>query len=337
MVAAENLPDTVDPSLTPVGVNGQLSVVGSQLVNANGEAVQLRGVSSMWLNWENSGYATSYAALQWMRDNWGVQVIRAAMGVSGGDGNPVQGGYLLSRSTMESQVGGIVDNAIQLGVYVIIDWHDHYAQNNLAEAQEFFGNMAARYADAPNVLYETFNEPITVQRNNLGPYNWGGDIKPYHEAVVGTIRQHDPDNVIILGTPNWSQYVDEAAANPVSGSNLMYTLHFYSCTHGAPLRNRAERALQMGLPIFVTEWGATDASGGVDSPTICASESDQWHAFMDQNSISWAAWKLDDCDEGSCLLSSGAPVGGNWNDRLQGHGPHVVSKLTAGRLSVNAQ
>src|ERR1043165_9509981 len=38
--------------------------------------------------------------------------------------------------------------------------------------------------------------------------------------VVPAIRSRDPDGVIILGSRQWSQRVDEAPANPVIGMNL---------------------------------------------------------------------------------------------------------------------
>ena len=47
----------------------------------SGVAVQLKGPSSMWLHWEEDGYAESLEALEWIRDNWNLSVIRAAMGV----------------------------------------------------------------------------------------------------------------------------------------------------------------------------------------------------------------------------------------------------------------
>src|SRR6187549_3156025 len=51
---------------TPVELNGHLQVVGPQLQNEAGEPIQLKGVSSMWLNWENEGYAEDATALRWM-------------------------------------------------------------------------------------------------------------------------------------------------------------------------------------------------------------------------------------------------------------------------------
>src|SRR5690606_806857 len=129
-------------------------------------------------------------------------------------------------------------------------------------AQAFFDEISQEYGDVPNVLYELYNEPLDV--------SWSSVLKPYHQALIDVIRDNDPDNVIIAGTPNWSQDVDVAAGSKLSGSNLMYTLHFYACSHGASLMSKAQSALNSGLPIFVTEWGASHADGGVDG-VVCES------------------------------------------------------------------
>jgi len=265
-----------------VSIHGQLTLDGQQLVDESGDAVQLKGVSSMWLNWDPTGYAENLEGLRWMRDNWGLTIIRAAMGVD------AEGAYLEDPETAKRQVKTIIQNAITAGVYVLVDWHDHEADLHQEEAEAFFDEISAEYGDVPNVLYELFNEPLDI--------SWTGAVKPYHEGVSSVIRANDPDNVIILGTPNWSQDVDIAAQSPVGGTNLMYTLHFYSCSHGADLRAKAAAAYELGLPLFVTEWGASDADGGVDG-IVCEAEAQAWHDWMDPRGISWTAWKLDGCTD----------------------------------------
>ena len=298
---------------TPVEAHGALSVMGTNLVDQNGDPVQLKGVSSMWLNWETQGYAENAQALVWMRDHWNISLIRAAMGVE------PPGAYLSDASKAMQQVDRIVTSAVAAGLYVIIDWHDHNAHLHQDRAVEFFTQVAQKYKDLPNVMYEPFNEPEAIA--------WP-TVKAYHEVVVPAIRAVDADNVIILGTPNWSQYVDVAAASPVAGSNLMYTLHFYTCTHTAWLRTRAETALAKGLPLFVTEWGASAADGGLDGK-VCYAEAATWMNWLESKKIGWAAWKLDDCEpDSTCLLKSGAPVSGGWNSSfLRGHAEFVRDSL----------
>jgi hypothetical protein len=299
---------------TPVQRYGALRVSGTRLVGSNGQPVQLKGVSSMWLNWQSKPYAENKDGLRWLRDNWNMSVFRVAMGVE------PSGAYYSDPARATRQVDIAVQNAIDLGLYVIIDWHAHEAHHNTQAAKDFFYNQAAKWGGYPNVLYETYNEPLAV--------NWSSTLKPYHEQVASAIRAKDPDNIIILGTPNWSQDVDAAAADPVTWyGNLMYTLHFYSCTHGSWLRDKASSALNRGLPLFVTEWGATHADGGMDG-RVCTGEGQAWHDWMNSRGISWAAWKLDGCEpDSSCLLRPGAPEWGGWDGWLHGHASFVRDRM----------
>lgn len=301
------------PTQTPIQRWGQLSVCGTKLCSAAGTPVQLKGPSTMWLNWEST-YGVNKGAMQWMRDNWGMTVFRAAMGVE------PTGAYLTHPAVMKAAVETIIQNAIDLGVYVLVDWHDHNAATHQDQAVAFFSEMAARWGSYPNVLWETFNEPLKV--------SWSNVLKPYHQAVVAAIRTADPDNVIVLGTPQWSQLVDEAANDPLAGTNLMYTLHFYACTHSSWLRNKGDAAIAKGLALFATEWGGTNADGGLDGK-VCYAETQLWHDWMAAQGISWAAWKLDDCTpDSSCILKAGAPADGGWTDEwLHGHGPFVRDRM----------
>ncbi|MEW1588673.1 cellulase family glycosylhydrolase [Micromonospora vinacea] len=306
-------PTTPPPTTgTPVERHGQLRVCGTTMCDKSGARVQLRGISSMWLNWETAPYAENLSALRWMRDNWNLQVIRAAMGVE------PAGAYLSDPAKARAQVETIINNAVTAGVYVIVDWHAHEAQNNQSQAVAFFGDLARRYGNLPNVIWEPYNEPLQV--------SWTTVIKPYHQAVVSAIRAADPDNIIVLGTPTWSQDVDVAAASPVTGTNLMYTLHFYSCTHGASLRAKGDAAIRAGLALFVTEWGASNADGGLDG-RACLPEAQSWIDWMKTNGISWTAWKLDVGTDTTNLLSPGAPVTGGWTNYLHGHAPFVVANM----------
>jgi len=297
---------------TPVELHGQLHVTGTELRDASNKRYQLKGVSSMWLNWEEDGYAENLTGLKWLRNNWKLSLIRAAMGIT------PKGAYLDNPEKAKGQVTQIVDNAIEAGVYVMIDWHEEKAPSHQEEAVAFFSEMATKYAGVPNVLYEPFNEPTEL--------TWA-EIKPYHEAVVAAIRAADPDAIIVLGTPNWSQDVDKAALDQVAGTNLMYTLHFYSCTHGNSLINKGKLALMQGAPLFITEWGATLADGGTKGE-VCLDKAQSWMDFLNQYGIGWSAWKFDNCKDSTCFLTADAPVDGGWTSQyLQGEGLFVRARM----------
>lgn len=275
--------------------NGPLRVQGNRIVNAAGQPVALRGMSLFWSQW--IGQYFNPEAVRWLQSDWNCTLVRAAMGVG-------SGGYLENPEREKARVIAVVDAAIERGIYVIIDWHDHEAQKNLPQAQAFFAEMAGRYGKYPNVIYETFNEP-------LQDGTWSKDIKPYHEAMIKMIRQYDPDNIIVCGTRVWSQRVDEAADDPIKAPNIAYTLHFYAATHKQWLRDAAQKALDKGIAIMVTEFGTTEASG---NGPIDREETRKWFEWMDKNHISWANWSVADKDETSAALRPGAPANGGWSD-----------------------
>lgn len=275
---------------------GQLKVQGNQLVGQSGQAVQLVGMSSHGLQWY--GNFVNKSSLQWMRDNWGINVFRAAMYTA-------EDGYITNPS-VKDKVKEAVEASIDLGLYVIIDWHilfDGNPNTYKTQAKAFFQEMATLYGNTPNVIYEIANEPN-------GNVSWA-DVKSYAEEVITAIRAIDPDGVVIVGSPTWSQDIHLAADNPVSHSNVMYALHFYAGTHGQFLRDRITYAMNKGAAIFVSEWGTSDASGN-GGPYL--PQSKEWIDFLNARKISWVNWSLADKDESSAALLPGASTTGGWTD-----------------------
>ncbi|MCY8202749.1 cellulase family glycosylhydrolase [Bacillus sp. N12A5] len=280
---------------TPVSINGQLSLKGTQLVSQDGKAVQLKGISSHGLQWY--GDFVNKDSLKWLRDDWGITVFRAAMYTA-------DGGYI-DNPSVKNKVKEAVEAAKELGIYVIIDWHilnDGNPNQHKEKAKEFFEEMSRLYGNTPNVIYEIANEPN-------GDVNWKRDIKPYAEEVISVIRKHDPDNIIIVGTGTWSQDVNDAANDQLKDANVMYALHFYAGTHGQFLRDKANYALSKGAPLFVTEWGTSDASG---NGGVFLDQSREWLNYLNSKNISWVNWNLSDKQESSSALKPGAAKTGGW-------------------------
>ncbi len=292
---AKAAPPLPSPPSDVVARHGQLRVQGNRIVDQHGQTVVLHGMSLFWSQWMGKYYNAD--AVRHLQSEWNCTVVRAALGVG-------SGGYLENPEAEKQKVIAVVDAAIERGIYVIIDWHDHEAQGHLPQAQKFFAEMAQRYAKYPNVIYETFNEPLQNA-------SWSEQIKPYHAAVIGTIRQYAPQSLIVCGTRVWSQRVDEAAADPLPFENIAYTLHFYAATHKQSLRDTAQKALDQGVALMVTEFGTTEASG---NGPIDREETRKWFEFMDANDISWCNWSIADKDETSAALRPGAEPNGDWSD-----------------------
>ncbi|MBW2732851.1 MAG: cellulase family glycosylhydrolase, partial [Deltaproteobacteria bacterium] len=136
------------------------------------------------------------------------------------------------------------------------------------------------------------------------------DKKPPIASQVLVFKAIDPDNLIVVGTPRWSQGVDQAAANPVPGQNIAYALHFYAATHKQWLRDRTAAAIASGIAIFVTEWGVCEASGG---GYLDHKETEAWLSFMATHKLSWANWSISNkLDQTCALVQPHADPTGGW-------------------------
>ncbi len=292
-----------------VSKHGRLRVKGNKVVNKNNEAISLAGNSLFWSNAGDSADFYNAQTVQVLNDEWNSDIVRVAMGVKESwDGGT---GYINSPNLQMTKIRKVIDAAIAEGMYVIIDWHTHDAENYTSRAAGFFKEVARLYGNKDNIIYEVYNEPIKQ--------SWG-TIKSYSETVIQAIRSEDPDNLIIVGTPTWSQDVDKAAANPIKDNNTAYTLHFYSGTHKQWLRDKAAKAMQDGIALFVTEWGAVNADG---DGAADKAETQKWIDFMKKNGISHANWSVSDKNEGASIVSPGKGVNGLANNNLTATGTYI--------------
>ena len=278
-----------------VSENGWLQVIGTQLCNEAGEPVVLRGMSSHGIQWYGQ-FASAQAIANTARQ--GANLFRVAVYTE-------EGGYLSNPDAIFQKAAAAVDAAIANDLYVIVDWHilsDGNPMTHLEEAKTFFTAMAERYKDSPAVLYEICNEPN-------GNVTWERDIRPYAEQVISVIHARSPKAVILVGSSTWSQDIHLAIRSPLSGENLMYTLHFYAGTHGTELRQRLDETLKAGLPVFVSEWGTSRADG---SGGVFLKESGEWLDFLTARNISWANWSLCNKNETSAALRPGTPPDKVW-------------------------
>ena len=292
-----------------------ITVVGNE-VRFGGEAKSIAGNSLFWSNGKfSSDQFYNADVVKWLKEDWGSQIIRAAMAVDNikpTDGTPTDelGGYLTQPFDNVLNVRKVVDAAIENGMYVIIDYHAHQAETSTAEAITFFQDMASKYGEFNNVIYEIYNEPINTE--------WSV-IKSYAEEVIAAIRAIDEDNLIIVGTGFYSQEVNEPAEDPITEfDNIAYTLHFYAGTHGEGLINAAKQAMNnddgKGIALFVTEWGTVNADG-FGSPADENYINESWMQFLKDYNISHCNWSISDqVQAGASALNPGASPKGGWSE-----------------------
>jgi endoglucanase len=305
MLATETNIPPASERITPVVQHGQLSVKGAQLLSASGKPIVLRGQAFGWDNWWPQYY--NAGVVRWLWEDWCVDVVRPAMGIE------PDGAYLSNPAASKQRIEAVIDAAIETGVYVIVDWHAHDLHQPQAVA--FFSQIAAKYGDKPNVIYEIVNEP---EQDETWP-----EVKEYATAVIGAIRKHDPDNIVIVGSPEWDQRIDAVAREPLQGqTNVMYSVHFYADTHRDWLRTRTKAAVEAGIPVFVTESSGPQASGQGQNNYL---EWQAWIDFMEENGISWLNYSVSDkAGETISILEPGGNPAGGWTAaELTESGEHV--------------
>ncbi len=372
-----------------VSDHGQLSVSGANIVNQNGDIVQLRGMSShaltaRWRGPNNTdpaggapGLYTTKETIQWTRDHWGANAFRAALYVEGwgvadprnwqyqnasyqrnGVGDIVEvlspggifysteGGYAQEPARLHfdymQNLFDVIDWAIELDMYVLVDWHvlEDVPNKYKDEAEMFFEIVSEKYAGIPNVIYEIANEPTDVKVTHVTEdsdangwfvtnieydvpewplRNWvtWPELKAYAEDILPIIRANSPNAIATIGTPIFDQQIDDPINDRLTDPNVVYTTHFYACTHlskgdGTDSANtdtfgntdvfqNAQAAVAAGLPIFVSEWGTVKSSG---DGNVCEGQTEAWIEFLNTNNISWFNWSMSGKDEGASVFTA---------------------------------
>lgn len=267
-----------------VNTAGRLQVQNAHVCAEDGSQITLGGMSFFWSNWAPEYYTAD--VVNYLVDNFGVDVVRAAYGV------PAESGP----SGSVQEIRNVVEAAIDRDIYVIIDWHgeeDLTPYTN--QAKDFFGQMVRDYGDNPHVLYEVWNEPTHSSTST---------IKGYCQELADHIRyvenqQGYSHNLVICGSKTWSQYPNSYS---IDDPNAAYTFHGYfddpdyGSVHLDQLKTNARKAMDMGNAVFVTEFGAHyDSHANTD-------EAIRW---CQENGISMCAWSVNDKDEPWSIFTSG--------------------------------
>lgn len=297
---------------TPFEIHGALKVSGNKIVDANGKNFQICGVSTHGLGWFPQ--YVNKDAMTSLRDDFGANTIRLAMYTAEGAGYCTGG----DRAKLKNLVTSGVDFATDAGMYAIIDWHIlHDLDPNVykADAKDFFNEMSKKYGGNDNVIYEICNEPN-------GGTTWA-QVKAYAEEIIPVIRENDKDAIIIVGTPTWSQDVDEAVKNPItSDANIVYAVHFYADTHKDNIRNKVKAAEDAGYPVLISEFSICDASGNGNNNIA---EADTWIKLLDSYGIGFVAWNLSNKNESSSLIAPYCQKTSGWSyDDLSQSGKWLV-------------
>ncbi|MCL2261021.1 MAG: glycoside hydrolase family 5 protein [Fibromonadales bacterium] len=330
--------------------DGKLSVEGRYLMK-NGQPFVLRGMSLYWYKGPWGGTQNGYRfytreTVMELRDTWGANLVRAAIGNVHEDAADALG---IAKNMM--------DWTKEAGIYVIIDNHSYRAHRpgRAESTNNFFRDVSAYVQEKSytHVIYEVYNEP-RCDLDNMNyvdgcPMTTWNQIKAFAEGIISTIRSNDPDGVILVGTPNWSSGLDHVLhptfAGPIDGKNIMYSFHYYASAsaHDA-YKTYFKRFYCANLPAFVSEWGTTLANGtmtdnGVTYP-LNWDNNNEWMSIIEGAKVSWANWSIWRSTDDSAVLSNNpaiaatAPEYTNLNHQQSPSGQRVqtwIRELNAGR------
>jgi len=296
-----------EPPSGGISAHGWLSVDGVELRDESGKTAVLRGMSSHGISWYprylNGG------AMQTLRE-YGANLFRVAVYTE------PEGAYLDDPARSLDYLYMGIESALAADMYVIVDWHilkDGDPNAYADEAEDFWREISARYADEPGVIYEICNEPN-------GDTGWD-DVKAYAQRVIPVIRSNSPKSLILVGTPGYCTDFTGPLKDPLAFDNIMYAMHRYvDISADEPCGpSQLTGLLAAGLPVFVTEWGVSAddipyASGDVGSiEGVLFPESAQ--PFIDEMAdyqISWAGWSLSNKAEWHSALLPGCEKLSGW-------------------------
>lgn len=229
--------------------HGKLNTQNGAVRDQNGQKVSLMGPSFFW---------SCSAPLWWTKETvnylvskYNVQIVRLPVSIAPGDNTWIdhsatwnEDNYLHSPEYTRAMVDEVVKAAIENDIYVIIDFHEHHAEHWVDLANDFFTYFATKWGEFPNVMYEIYNEPMTDN----------GTVVEYAKKVIPTIRAIDDDNIIIVGSTQYSREPGNVTAAGQGYSNIAYTWHGYvEWGHQGDWNNAG--SWNNGVPIVVTEWG----------------------------------------------------------------------------------
>lgn len=268
-----------------------LAVRDGRLTDTSGNPVQLRGMSTHGIAWFPQYAGTEAFAFV---KKCGGNAVRIAMYTD------TENGYLADPEYNKQLVSQAVSDALELGLYVIIDWHilsDGNPMDHVTEAADFFRSVAREYRKEPHLLYEIANEPNGV--------SWDV-ITEYADKIIPVIRKENPAAVVIVGTPEYSSVLDNAMRKPLPYENILYAYHFYA---GEKVSFRElNKAVEEHFPVMVSEWGIGQGRDGV--PAYEAGQS--FASYLNEQGISWCAWSFCNKDEPYSLLRPDCDKPGNF-------------------------
>ncbi|MBI4496731.1 MAG: cellulase family glycosylhydrolase [Chloroflexi bacterium] len=222
----------------------RLRVAGTQIVNARGQPVVLRGVNRPGLELDETGYERFTEADIGLMAQYGANVVRLPI-------NPVW--YLdQGRPAYRRRVAEVVTWAERHGMYTLLDLHwsnpDSTAvcRPDMVQATAFWRTAAETFAGRPAVLYDIYNEPCQI--------TWE-EWAPLAEALIDAVRSAEPEGLVLVPGVDWSYDLRGVLERPIQREQVVYKAHDYPWKAYLP-REAAYGFLADHYPVVLGEFGA---------------------------------------------------------------------------------
>ena len=322
----------------------ELHTEGNKVFNAKGEPVRLVGVNCSSLEWMSYS-ADLLRSVTVACDQWLANTIRLPLSQDRWFGfQPDQKGVDEAGIHYRRLVDDIVAAVAARQKYVIIDLHrsnsnrwGEYISANLSDMNSmvFWKDVALRYGNHPNVLFDLYNEPYKVDWKT---WRDGGEITVYYEdtdigqqimfdkpegaelksmtylvpgmqKLADTVRGVGAKNVLVLGGLDWSYELDGIvngyAVTDNGGNGIILDSHLYPCK-ALDGWDQATTVAKEQYPIIIGECGHY-GEAPVPHEWPQREESSTWVPkflkWVDDNDYHITAWDFHH-QAGPCLVEN---------------------------------
>jgi len=269
---------------------GRLYVSGNRIVDTNGNVILLKGLmppdpARLMLDGEfNREFFADMASI-------GANVIRIPV-------HPEN--WLHDQVYLWRYLDPVVAWAGDSNIYVIIDWH--YIGNvvtgagpqmpdieiNSKDLTLQFWQLTARYfRNAPNVIFEIFNEPQSIE------------AEVWHSSateIIQAIRAQGADQLVIVGGIDYGKDLSWVAELPIDDSNVAYSSHIYPAHSSSSWRHWFGNVSEK-YPVVITEWGFMDDSTDSSQAHLVGDQvtyGDPLLTYLWERNMGWVACWFDD-------------------------------------------
>lgn len=261
----------------------------------NGETFTLRGVTIGYFGLGDDKWWTD-GVLSELKTKWKVNAIRILL-LKGTPSGLSNAAYIANHMP---KINEIIQKAINHDLYVVIGYDEgNSATMDPTASNVIFPEIAKVWGGKANLIYELWYGTSS---------DWNA-TRTYVGTILNKIRVEDPDNLVFVTTPNYSQSPDLAVMPKLSDNKVVYQMGYEASS--VPLgtaTNTVNAALAGGLPVinsdFMAHGWACDAGY---NPT----QAGQWLSFAKSKNIGVFA-KILGVQNNCALLTTSATSAGGW-------------------------